>query len=258
MTTKYKELLNEQRRLMIDISFKARQGHLSSCMSILEIVNVLFHEVMHFDSSTPDCFGNDRFVLSKGHAALVLYVILYQLGCITKEQLYSYSKFDSILGEHPDRNKVPSVDVSTGSLGHGLPNAVGMAIGFKAQGLNNKVYVIIGDGEANEGTNWEAAYVADKMHLDNIVCIVDDNNSASHTPDLGAKFASFGWEVRTINGNSIDEVRDALIKPSEKPLFIWAHTIKGHGCSLMEADPEGWHHRVISEKEYEHLMEELK
>ena len=213
---------------------------------------------MNFNPQEPNAFSNDRFILSKGHAALTLYCLYYQLGIISKEELYSYSKFDSILGEHPDRNKVPAVDVSTGSLGHGLPNAVGMAIGFKAQKLDNKVFVMIGDGEANEGTNWESAYVADKMGLNNLVCIVDDNDSASHTPDLGSKFASFGWEVRTINGNNIDEVREALSRPSEKPLFIWAHTIKGHGCSLMAADPEGWHHRVINDVEYNQLMEELK
>lgn len=243
---------------MIDVSYKARQGHLSSSMSILEVVNILYHEIMNFNPQEPNAFSNDRFILSKGHAALTLYCLYYQLGIISKEELYSYSKFDSILGEHPDRNKVPAVDVSTGSLGHGLPNAVGMAIGFKAQKLDNKVFVMIGDGEANEGTNWESAYVADKMGLNNLVCIVDDNDSASHTPDLGSKFASFGWEVRTINGNNIDEVREALSRPSEKPLFIWAHTIKGHGCSLMEADPEGWHHRVINDVEYNQLMEELK
>lgn len=254
----YNVLLNEQRRLMIDVSYKARQGHLSSSMSILEVVNILYHEIMNFNPQEPNAFSNDRFILSKGHAALTLYCLYYQLGIISKEELYSYSKFDSILGEHPDRNKVPAVDVSTGSLGHGLPNAVGMAIGFKAQKLDNKVFVMIGDGEANEGTNWESAYVADKMGLNNLVCIVDDNDSASHTPDLGSKFASFGWEVRTINGNNIDEVREALSRPSEKPLFIWAHTIKGHGCSLMEADPEGWHHRVINDVEYNQLMEELK
>lgn len=254
----YNVLLNEQRRLMIDVSYKARQGHLSSSMSILEVVNILYHEIMNFNPQEPNAFSNDRFILSKGHAALSLYCLYYQLGIISKEELYSYSKFDSILGEHPDRNKVPAVDVSTGSLGHGLPNAVGMAIGFKAQKLDNKVFVMIGDGEANEGTNWESAYVADKMGLNNLVCIVDDNDSASHTPDLGSKFASFGWEVRTINGNNIDEVREALSRPSEKPLFIWAHTIKGHGCSLMEADPEGWHHRVINDVEYNQLMEELK
>ena len=254
----YNVLLNEQRRLMIDVSYKARQGHLSSSMSILEVVNILYREIMNFNPQEPNAFSNDRFILSKGHAALTLYCLYYQLGIISKEELYSYSKFDSILGEHPDRNKVPAVDVATGSLGHGLPNAVGMAIGFKAQKLDNKVFVMIGDGEANEGTNWESAYVADKMGLNNLVCIVDDNDSASHTPDLGSKFASFGWEVRTINGNNIDEVREALSRPSEKPLFIWAHTIKGHGCSLMEADPEGWHHRVINDVEYNQLMEELK
>lgn len=258
MVIDYTKLLNEQRRLMIDVSYKARQGHLSSGMSILEILNVLFHEIMTFDTNNPDNFSNDRFILSKGHAALALYTTLYQLGCITKEQLYSYSKFDSILGEHPDRNKVPAVDVSTGSLGHGLPNAVGMAIGFKAQGLTNRIFCIIGDGEANEGTNWESAYIADKMNLNNLVCIVDDNDSASHTPDLGVKFASFGWNVCEIDGNNIQEVRDALNKSTEKPLFVWAHTVKGHGCSLMEKDPEGWHHRVINDEEYIQLMEELK
>ena len=174
VVTENSRILNEQRRLMIDVSYKARQGHLSSAMSTLEILNVLFHEIMTFDTTRPENFCNDRFILSKGHAALALYTTLYQLGCITKEQLYSYSKFDSILGEHPDRNKVPAVDVSTGSLGHGLPNAVGMAIGFKAQGLKNRVFCIIGDGEANEGTNWESAYVADKMNLNNLLCIVDD------------------------------------------------------------------------------------
>lgn len=252
------EVIKEQRRLIIDVSYKARQGHLSSSMSILEMLNVLYRRIIKFDSQHPDALYNDKVVLSKGHASLAIYSLLFQLGTLTKEQLYSFSQFDSILGEHPDRNKVPGVDVSTGSLGHGFPNAVGMAIGYKAQNMPNKVYAIIGDGEANEGSIWEAASVANKMHLDNIICIVDDNNSASHVDNIGGKFEAFGWEVKSIDGNNIDELTLALSYKNTKPYLIWAHTVKGKGCFLMENDPEGWHHRVINESEYKQLMEGLK
>lgn len=249
--------IKEQRRLIVEVSYLARQGHLSSSMSIVEMLNVLFKKIMHFNPQKPDSKDNDRLVLSKGHASLALYTILYDMGCISKEDLFSFSKFDSILGEHPDRNKVPGVDVSTGSLGHGFPTSVGMAAGFKAQGMSNRVYAIIGDGEANEGSVWEAAFVADKLHLDNIVCIVDDNNSASHMNNIGGKFRAFGWDVEEVNGNDVTALEEALSKRPGKPYLIWAHTIKGYGSSLMENDPEGWHHRVISEAEYQSIMEEL-
>jgi len=250
--------IKEMRRLIVQVSYKARQGHLSSSMSIMEMVEVLFEKVMHFDPNNPDALTNDKFVLSKGHAALTLYAKLYQMGVIDKETLFSYSQYDSILGEHPDRNKVPAVDVSTGSLGHGFPTAVGMAIGFKAQGLKNRVFAIIGDGEANEGSIWEAAFVAEQKNLDNIVCIVDDNDSASHMSNVGDKFAAFGWEVVHVDGHNVEELERILSKKQEKPLFVWAHTIKGKGCSIMEADPEGWHHHVISEQEYNTIMEDWK
>lgn len=249
--------IKRQRGLIVEVSYLARQGHLSSSMSILEMLNVLFKKVMHFDPKDPDSEENDRLVLSKGHASLALYAILYDMGCISKEDLFSFSKFDSILGEHPDRNKVPAVDVSTGSLGHGFPTSVGMAAGFKAQGKANRVYSIIGDGEANEGSIWEAAFIADKLKLDNIVCLVDDNNSASHMNNIGGKFEAFGWAVKEVNGNDVSELETALRQRPGKPYLIWAHTIKGHGSSLMEKDPEGWHHRVINDTEYKSIMEEL-
>lgn len=252
------ERTKELRKLIVDVSYKARQGHLSSSMSIVDIIEVLFERVMHFDRKHPDAMTNDRFVLSKGHAALALYGKLYQMGVIDRETLFSYSQFDSILGEHPDRNKVPAVDVSTGSLGHGLPNAVGMAIGFKAQKMGNRVFVTIGDGEANEGSIWEAAYVAELKQLNNLVCIVDDNDSASHMPNLGRKFEAFGWEVIEVDGHDMKKLEEILLRKQERPLFIWAHTIKGKGCKCMEQDPEGWHHRVISDKEYQQIMEDWK
>lgn len=250
--------IKNQRRNIIEAAYRARQGHLSSSMSILEIINVLFKKVMVFDAAHPDAYGNDRFVLSKGHASLALYALLLELGCITKEEFFSFSEFDSKLGEHPDRNKVPAVDISSGSLGHGLPCAVGMAAGFKAQKKPNKVYVIIGDGEANEGSIWEAAALAAQLKLNNIVCIVDDNNSASHTDSIGNRFKAFGWDMSEVDGHDVGELEKALSSLNDKPLFIWAHTVKGHGCSLMEKDPEGWHHRVVSEEEYKVFAEELK
>lgn len=251
--------IKDQRRNIIEVAYRARQGHLSSAMSVLEILNVIYKKIMKFDVKNPDGIENDKVILSKGHAALAQYAILLELGCISEEQFYSYSKFNSILGEHPDSNKVPGICVSTGSLGHGLPNAVGMAAGYCAQGMKNRVFVIIGDGEANEGSIWEAAAVASQLGLTNIICIADDNNSASHMPELGEKFSSFGWSVIELpDGHDVTKIEEALSQTPNKPLFIWAHTTKGHGCRIMEKDPEGWHHHVISEYEYNQLMGELQ
>lgn len=251
--------INAQRKEIIEVAYQARQGHLSSSMSVLEIMNVLYKKIMKFDPANPDSNENDVVILSKGHAALAQYAVLMDLGCITRKQFYSYSRFNGILGEHPDRNKVPGIYVSTGSLGHGFPNAVGIAAGYAAQELENRVYVIIGDGEANEGSVWEAAAAAAQLKLKNLTCIADDNNSASHMPDLGGKFAAFGWDVVDLkDGNDIIQIEEALKTIHSKPLFIWGHTVKGYGCPLMEKDPEGWHHHVISDLEYQRLMEDLQ
>ena len=247
-----------QRRNIIEVAYKARQGHLSSSFSIIEILNVLYKKIMKIDTENINSIDNDQMVLSKGHASLALYAILYDIGAITKQQFFSFSEFNSILGEHPDRKKVPGVLISTGSLGHGLPSAVGMALGYKAQKRNNRVFCIIGDGEANEGSIWEAANIAATLNLSNIVCIVDDNNSASHMSDLGDKFKAFGWDVVEIDGHNYQEIEEALSRNIRKPCMIWAHTVKGFGSKLMEENPEGWHHRVISDEEYHILLEEFK
>lgn len=250
--------MKQQRKNMVEATVKARQGHLSSGFSIVELINVLFKEVMVFDRDNPDAYGNDRFILSKGHAALALYSLFYDMGVLYEEQFFSFSQYDSILGEHPDRNKVPCVDISTGSLGHGLPCGVGMATAYKAKNENNNVYVIIGDGEANEGSIWEAALIAERLCLDNLICIVDNNHSESYSPFLVEKFHGFGWDtIELDNGNDLDEIRKALSYEHKKPLAIVANTIKGYGSKLMENDPEGWHHRVPTDEEYKQLMEEL-
>lgn len=252
--------MKKQRKDILDAAVAAKQAHLSPAFSVIEMMNILYKEVMKFDPNDPDSYDNDRFILSKGHAALALYALLADLNVITHEQLLSYCQYDSILGEHPDRNKIPSVDISTGSLGHGLPCGVGMAIGFKSQNKSNRVFVIIGDGEANEGTIWESALVAERLKLDNLTCIVDNNHSESFSPYLVDKFKAFGWEtIKLVDGNNLNEIRMAFSETRKegKPLAIIANTVKGYGASLMEKDPEGWHSRVPNPEEYAILMEEL-
>lgn len=252
--------MKKQRKEILNAAVAAKQAHLSPAFSVIEIMNILYKEVMRFDPDEPDGYENDRFILSKGHAALALYALLADLGVITHEQLLSYCQYNSILGEHPDRNKIPSVDISTGSLGHGLPCGVGMATGFKAQNKSNRVFVIIGDGEANEGTIWESALVAERLKLDNLTCIVDNNHSESYSPYLTDKFRAFGWDtIEIADGNNLDEIRKAFskIEKDGKPLAIIANTVKGYGVSLMVKDPEGWHSRVPNTEEYAILMEEL-
>lgn len=252
--------MKKQRRNILDAAVAAKQAHLSPAFSVIEVMNVLYKEVMRFNPKDPESEDNDRFILSKGHAALALYALLEDLGVITYDELMSYCKYDSMLGEHPDRNKIPSVDISTGSLGHGLPCGIGMATSFKSQNKHNRVFVIIGDGEANEGTIWESALIAERLHLDNLTCIVDNNHSESYSPNLVEKFKAFGWDTFELtNGNDVTEIRDVFIKEKQigKPVAIIANTIKGYGASLMMDNPEGWHSRVPNKEEYAILMEEL-
>lgn len=250
--------LNKQRQTIVTVAYRAKQGHLSSCFSVLEILNVLYKNIMRFDAKSPDSVDNDKLVLCKGHASLALYSLFFDMGIISEEQLFSFTKFDSILGEHPDRNKIPGVDVSTGSLGHGFPVAVGMALASKIKKKSNKIFAVIGDGEANEGSIWESAFIASEKNLSNLVCIVDDNNSECHMPNLGEKFFAFGWEVEEVNGNDVSQLKSALMRTHDKPLFIWAHTKKGYGSKIMENNPELWHHKIITDEDYEKLMEELQ
>lgn len=251
--------LTLQRRDMIEATVMAKQGHLSSSFSIVEVLNVLYKKVMIFDSTNPDSLNNDICIISKGHAGLALYALYKDMGIISEDRFFSFSKYDSILGEHPDRNKIPGVMVSTGSLGHGLPCGIGLATAFKAQNKTNKVFVIIGDGESNEGSNWEAALIAERLKLDNLVCIVDNNHSESHSPYLRKKFDAFGWETEELNdGNDTKAIEEVLIPKRNRPFALILNTKKGYGSEMMMADPEGWHHKVPTQEEYNQLMEELK
>lgn len=251
-----KELLTS----ILWMSHKSREGHVPSSLSILDIVWVLYTKVLKYDSAHPLNPNRDRFILSKGHASLALYVVLSKVGYFSKDKLEHFAEYESILGGHPDRLKVPGIEASTGSLGHGLPQAIGVALALKIKGKSQRVFVLIGDGEANEGTIWESALLASHHNLDNLVCILDFNHSTDRALSLGdvnSKFSSFGWEVKEINGHDHSQIEIAMQERlSNQPLLVIAHTTKGKGIKAMENNPE-WHHKIPSENEVIRFLGEL-
>jgi transketolase len=234
------------RRRIVEMITKAGEGHIPSAFSIVDIIATLYEKVLK-----PD----DYFILSKGHGCAALYVVLERRGVLRTEEIESYVSFSGNLGGHPDRTKVPGVLCSTGSLGHGFPMAVGLALGLKIQGKTGRVFVLVGDGECHEGTTWESALVAAHQGLD-LCLIVDRNSSADQIlphPDLAAQFSSFGWSVTHIDGH--DEP-DLAFTACGVPIAFIAHTIKGKGVSFLEGHGK-WHHRIPNKEEYAAIMEEL-
>ncbi len=246
---------------IVKMSAKANEGHIPSALSIIDILWVLYEKVLKIDPANPDDPGRDRFILSKGHASLGLYIILAEKGFFPVSELENFGKFNSLLGGHPDRNKIPGVEASTGSLGHGLPVSVGVALGIKIKNLNARVFTIVGDGEANEGTIWESAFLAAHHKLSNLCCIVDYNHStdrALNVGDLVAKFDAFGWDSYQIDGHNHEEIYRALSRSNDtKPMAIIADTMKGCGCRIMENNPE-WHHKSPSRQELENILKDLQ
>jgi transketolase len=247
--------LIDLKKKILQISNKSKEGHVASSFSILDILWVLYNEILHLD----DFNTRDRFILSKGHASLGLYSILNYKKYITGEEFDSFCKFDSILGGHPNKNKIKWVEASTGSLGHGLPVSVGMAMGLKISCSTSKVYCLIGDGELNEGSNWESVMLASNHNLSNLHCIIDYNHSgdrAVNLNDISCKFKSFDWEVISIDGHNHNDIKNSLNMIHNKPLAIIANTIKGKGCKIMENNPE-WHHKSPTDEELEILLKDL-
>jgi transketolase len=242
------------RESIIRGSHKSKEGHIPSALSILDILWVLYDKVLQ-----PN---HDHFILSKGHASLGLYAVLSEKGHILPNDLNTFCSFDSLLGGHPDRNKITAVEASTGSLGHGLPIAVGVALGMKIKKSIGRVYTIIGDGEANEGTVWESALLASHQKLGNLCVIVDYNHStdrALKVGDLTAKFTSFGWKALNIDGHNQEEILKCLRENTintEVPLALIANTIKGNGIKSMEHNP-AWHHKSPNDEELSLLINEI-
>ncbi|MEI8054782.1 MAG: transketolase [bacterium] len=249
--------LKSLKKEIIRLSMQKKEGHIGSSLSILHILYHLYATV--FDRNiTKD---SNKFILSKGHAALGLYVILHHFSYISREELDSFCGFESILGGHPNVRKISAVSASTGSLGHGLPMATGIAMAKKIQENLGKVYCLIGDGEANEGTIWEAALLASEHSLGNLTCIMDMNMSGERAIRLGnllSKFQSFGFESYEIDGHDLHAISEALEiqLDSSKPKFILANTVKGKGIRRMEGNP-AWHHRSPTESEYEEIIQEF-
>lgn len=254
------EIIKKLKRKIIEISFNSGEGHIASSFSILDILWVLYDKILSIDPKKPRGQNRDIFILSKGHASLGLYAVLAEKGFFGKKTLENFCRYKSILGGHPDRNKVPGVEASTGSLGHGMPIAVGLALGLKIQKKKQKVFVLIGDGESNEGTIWESALLGSDHQLDNLCCIIDYNHSTDRALSLGnlkSKFKSFGWDCLVINGHNHQEIKDALkAKHLGRPLAIIANTIKGLGVKMMENNP-AWHHKSPNQEEFERAMREL-
>ena len=242
----------EIRKIIVDGAFHAGHGHIPSALSIVEIL-------LAIDKVKRE---EDIFVLSKGHGCLGYYAYLVHKGELTINDIRNFGKSGSKLGGHPDRNKIKNVYASTGSLGHGFPISVGSALAKKIKGEEGRVICLIGDGETNEGSIWESFMIASKHKLDNLVCIIDNNNSQIRSlpsESLSNKLLHFGWNVWDVDGHDTKMLSRAITHYDEehKPTVVVANTIKGKGILDIENDMFAWHHRAPNEEEYKKFIKEI-
>lgn len=255
--------LKQLRKDIFLAAYAGGMGHLASAYSSLEIIYTLYQKKIIQYSLKEE--PHDHFVLSKGHASLALYSVLCQSGFFGKDVLYSFSQPGSVLGGEPERGKIPGIEASTGSLGHGMSIGEGIALSDKIKNRDNKTYILIGDGECQEGSIWESALSCAGLHLDNLTVILDCN----HIQKMGKvsevmgkenwkeRWQAFGWQVDEVNGHDVDELESCFRRKSDGvPRVIVAETVKGKGVSLMENNP-AWHWRMPSKKERKIFMSEL-
>lgn len=258
----------EVRKDIINMIKESKSGHPGGSLSCADIITYLYFEKMKIDEKNPKWEDRDRFVLSKGHAAPALYAALSERGFFEKEEILNLRKIGSMLQGHPDMKKVPGVDVSTGSLGQGISNAVGMALGLKMNKSESKVYSILGDGEIQEGLVWEAAMAAAHYKLSNLVAVLDynglqidgKNEDVMGITPIDEKFKSFGWNVLACNGHDFEEIHNAYNeaeKSVDKPTIIIAKTVKGMGVSFMENKGE-WHGQAPNEEQRAEAIKEIE
>ena len=263
-----KKISKQIRENIVEMVYSAQSGHIGGSLSIADIFAVLYFNEMNIDIKNSKWENRDRLVLSKGHCSPALYSSLAIKGFFDIEELKSFRKLGSNLQGHPDMNKVPGVDMTSGSLGQGLSVANGMAIVGKLDNKDYRVYCILGDGEIEEGQIWEAAMTSNKYKLDNLCVIVDNNNlqidgTIEEVKDIypiDKKFESFGFNVINIDGNDINQILGAFKKAKEikgKPTCVIAKTVKGKGVSFMEGIAD-WHGKAPSEEQYKIAMEDLK
>lgn len=260
------ELRNLRKKIFLT-GYSASIAHIASAFSLVEILYVLYiKKILKYDSSNPNLEDRDRLILSKGHGSLALYTMLNEAHFFDDDTLKSFSKPGSILGGEPTIPNIPGVEATTGSLGHGLSIGVGMAMAKKMDNKKEKVYVILGDGECEEGTIWEAVMMAVNKRLDNLIIIVDYNKiqkmgSIEDVMGISSwkeRFGSFGCEVKEVDGHDVNELENLLKSENktEKPLVVIANTVKGKGVSIIENDAR-WHWRLPNKKELKVFMNEL-
>ena len=264
-TPRLDERSKDLRRVIVRILQKARRGHVGAAYSLIEILRVLYDDVLRFNPQNPKWKDRDRCILSKGHGCLALYALLADKGFFADSELEKFCTADGILGGHPDAGKVPGVEASTGALGHGLPIGLGMALHLRMVKSDARVFVILGDGECNEGSVWEAAMCAGKHGLTNLTAMVDYNKHQSYAStkevqDLepfADKWRSFGFAVREVDGHDVEALRATLRATpfaTDKPSAIICHTIKGKGVSFAENNMK-WHHKnKVTDQEVVELL----
>lgn len=264
---KHSEIFARNIRLQaLKMVHAARASHIGSALSISDIVAVLYSQVMHIDAKRQDMPERDRFILSKGHACVAVYAALAEAGLINAEMLKTYGQDHSVFMNHIS-HKVPGVEFSTGSLGHGLPFGVGKALVAKRSGMSWRTFVLLSDGELGEGSNWEALMFASHHKLDNLIAIIDYNKLQSLTSveqtlsiePLADKFKAFGWDVSEVDGHDHNALQNVLSKTPwslGKPSVLIAHTTKGKGVSFMENKVE-WHYKSPTDQQLAQARKEL-
>ncbi len=261
------DLAKRVRRQVVTLSHKGKAPHLGSALSCVDILVAAYFGALRLDPAQPLDPQRDRFLLSKGHAAAALYAVLAERGFISEELLATYNRDGGVLAEHPTPGAAPGIEAATGSLGHGLPLGVGMAVAGRLQGHDYRVVVVMSDGECNEGSVWEAAMFAAAQRLDHLVAVVDYNKwQATGRSDeilqlapLAEKFRAFGWNAEDIDGHAVDDIAArlrAVPSGNGRPTALVAHTVKGRGVSFME-DDNNWHYRVPDEDAWRAALAEL-
>lgn len=262
-----KNISKQVRKNAVTMAFDAASSHVATALSMIDILTVLYFKILNVNPNYPKNEDRDIFILSKGHGASGLYAILAVRGFIDEKLLKKYDEDGSPLGGHPKKNSVPGIEASTGSLGHGLPIACGIALSNIHQGNNRKTVVLMGDGECNEGSVWESAMFAASRNLKNLIVIIDHNKLqgmgrvkeiTALTP-LNEKWQAFGWDTIEIDGHDYNEIVNALTdayESADKPTAIIAHTTKGKGVSFME-DKLEWHYKSPNEEQWKMAIKEL-
>ncbi len=265
------ELAKKVRRDIVDLTYQAGTNgtHIGGSLSIVEVLSVLYHDIMKFDKNNMVDENRDRFIISKGHGAMAQYAVMHRIGILSDEDMATFKKDGSSFSTHPYMNIKKGIEFSTGSLGHGLSLGVGSALALKRKGNNtSKVFVMMGDGECDEGSIWEAAMSAANFNLDNLVLMIDKNRlqldgfieNIMKQGSLEDKWKSFGWKICKCDGHNIENIYKTFteaLKDQEQPTVIFAHTIKGKGISFIE-NQYNWHIGVLNDELYKKAVEELE